>query len=111
MFEIISPYAQDESKIMKEELQKARSEVALGSEYKRQLNERSELIFQLQSQIEILKETALVTEPGTAGNGAGKSRDTVVTSRDTMVTSFFVTCYNERSRFLKFLRYKLKSGI
>lgn len=75
---------------MKEELQKARSEIALGSEYKRQLNERSELIFQLQSQIEILKETALVTEPGTAGNGAGKftmSRGIVTMSHGVVITS------------------------
>ena len=63
---------QDTHKSVKEDLQKARSAALLTGEYKKQLNERSELIFQLQSQIEILKETALVTEPASAGNGAGE---------------------------------------
>ena len=62
---------QEENKAAKEELEKSRTESALSGEYKKQLTERSELIFQLQSQIEILKETALVTEPAAAGNGAG----------------------------------------
>ena len=57
---------------MREDLRKYKTEASLTTEYRKQLNERSELIFQLQSQVEILKETALVTEPGTAGNGAGE---------------------------------------
>ena len=56
---------------MKEELTKCRSTAALAGEYQKQLTERGELIAQLQSQVEILKDTALVADHYQGGGGVG----------------------------------------
>ena len=57
---------------MKEELTKSRTSAALAGEYEKQLTERAELISLLQSQVEILKDTALVAEHGGGAGGAGQ---------------------------------------
>ncbi|XP_063693788.1 golgin subfamily A member 4-like isoform X2 [Bolinopsis microptera] len=101
---------QEDTKTMREDLRKYKTEASLTTEYRKQLNERSELIFQLQSQVEILKETALVTEPGTAGSGAALIDISELSESIVSDTSELGHSMTYEQLYDRYQRYKLRYG-